>query len=152
MSALYCFTITILWHVIVFIFIISWEHDAFYKENIKISIKKIRKREKFYENFFKIKKWKDKIPQYIGKNGFSKKRFISFNISYLKEFIAETYRGEFDHLACCAIIPFLFVLSSLQTAVFFSVMVILINLPCIFIQRYNRARLRKIILLKYNLK
>jgi glycosyl-4,4'-diaponeurosporenoate acyltransferase len=122
--------------------------SSLYREDLKISIVKINKRKKFYENFFMIKKWKDKIPQYIGKGGFSKKRFKSCSVSYIKEFISETYRGEFDHAACCAIIPVLFFLASAKVAVLFSLFIILINFPCIFIQRYNRVRLRRILLRK----
>jgi len=138
--------VILVWHFVVFIYITRRGYKFFYRNNKIKDIKVFQKREKFYENIFKIKFWKDKIPQYIGKNGFSKKNFKSFNFSYLKEFIAETYRGEIYHAECCMIIPLLFFASSLNIAICLSIFIIFINLPCIFIQRYNRARLRKLLI------
>ena len=101
----------------------------------------------FYVKFLKIKKWKDCLPQYTSKNGFSKKH-INFNkntdLSYINEFITETCRAEWNHLACCFYFLFAFMVNSLKNAIIFSFIPILANLPFLLIQRYNRARLLKV--------
>ena len=83
-----------------------------------------------------IKKWKDLIPQYVSKSGFSKKKMVSLKIDYIKKFIAETYRAELDHLFCCFVIPIIFFLNTAKLSIILSTIVIICNLPCIIIQRY----------------
>lgn len=137
------------WHYLSFRIIILPDSLAFYKEDNKNDFCSFLKKEKFYEKILKIKKWKDKIPQFVIKNGFSKKKIQNFNLEYLKKFIAETYRAEIDHLVCCFSIPVLFLINNLKNiklSYIISGLIILGNLPCILIQRYNRFRIRRICL------
>ena len=90
--------------------------------------------------------WKDLVPQYVGKSGFSKKNMVSLKLEYIKRFIAETYRAEVDHIVCCFIIPFIFLLNSFKISAIFSIIICISNIPCILIQRYNRLRLRQLVL------
>lgn len=143
---LFVSVVVLLWHYISFKIVHHHEKSFFYRDNINYNEKKLLKKEKIYEIIFKIKLWKDKIPQYVSKNGFSKKKLQSLNISYLRDFISETYRAEINHILCCLIIPVLFFLSTINIALIVSFLVFLGNIPCIMIQRYNRFRIRRIIL------
>jgi len=138
--------IVLAWHYMSFKIVHDREKSFFYRDNKNYSEKKLLKKEKIYEVIFKIKLWKDKIPQYVSKNGFSKKNLKSLKINYLKDFISETYRAETNHILCCLIIPTLFFLSATNVALIISFLVFLGNIPCIMIQRYNRFRIRRIIL------
>lgn len=138
--------IVILWHYMSFKLVNFRKSSFFYKEENCFDKISFFKKEKFYENIFKIKHWKDKIPQYVAKNGFSKKKIENFDLDYLKRFISETYRAEVNHFICCLIIPFLFFCKYIMISTIVSVLIILGNVPCILIQRYNRLRIRRIIL------
>lgn len=102
---------------------------------------------KFYTKKLKIKKWKDRLPQYIAKNGFSKRNLESIknDPSYIERFVIETCRAEWNHTLCCAYCILSFVLShSAVNASVISLITLAANLPYILIQRYNRIRLQKL--------
>ena len=146
MSILSNIVVITLWHYFSFKLTVYPDSQVFYVKDRICNSSTFLRKERFYENVFKIKLWKDKIPQYIRKNGFSKKNVKSLNLSYLKKFIAETYRAEINHFLCCLVIPLLFFINNLLDSYVFSFLVMLGNLPCVLIQRYNRFRLRRIIL------
>lgn len=137
----------LIWHALVWIF--CRQANASFFDPSK-SIYKIRKWEianSFYTRKLKIKKWKDKLPSYTAKNGFSKKQLKSISEidpRYIKDFITETCRGEWDHLMCCAYILIAFWINPLPYAVLFSSIVVFCNLPFVAIQRYNRLRLLRL--------
>lgn len=97
-----------------------------------------------YSKKLKIKAWKDELPQYISKNGFSKKNFSSLSLEYVNRFILETCRAEWAHRKCLWIGAALMIVNRFFTGVIFTFFVLLINLPYICIQRYNRIRLMKV--------
>ena len=134
------------WHYISFKVVTRPSYKLFYEGEKDCDPKKLLKLERFYEKVLKIKIWKDKIPQYISRSGFSKRKIKSLDLNYLNRFICETYRAEADHFMCCLIMPFLFFLNKLESFIFFSILIMLGNIPCILIQRYNRCRLRRLIM------
>lgn len=145
-SFLISVVIVTLWHYISFKLVSFQSNSFFYKEENYLDEILFFKKEKIYENVFKIKYWKDKIPQYVSKNGFSKKKIETFDLEYLKKFISETYRAEINHFLCCLIIPFLFFNKYAIISTIISILIVIGNVPCILIQRYNRLRIRRIIL------
>ena len=86
---------------------------------------------------------KEHVPQFTGKDGFSKEH-MSNNVSveYLNEFIAETCRAEWTHETQGLSIIFTFLANPPGYSLFFTFFVLLINMPCTAIQRYNRFRLQ----------
>lgn len=98
----------------------------------------------FYQKRLKIKLWKDYLPQYISKNGFSKNNLDSLSIDYIDKFILETCRGEWAHKKCMLISVLLFFFNRFCIGVFFGSIVLFINLPYVCIQRYNRIRFLRI--------
>ena len=97
---------------------------------------------RFYRDTLKINRWKDRVPQHIGRDGFSKARMEKRPTpDYLDAFLAETCRGEWYHTACLAGIPTVLLLCPLPWSIVFSVLMVLVHGACIVIQRYNRVRL-----------
>jgi len=101
---------------------------------------------KFYQDHFRIAAWKDKLPAVDGLNTVSKKSLNGVSPEYLRQFIVETCRGESDHVR-----------SILETAVFvlwnplwlfccIFVLSMVGHAPFIFIQRYNRPRLQRLLM------
>jgi glycosyl-4,4'-diaponeurosporenoate acyltransferase len=95
-----------------------------------------------YQRLFKIKRWKDSLPE-LGdfiKSIFPKKEIASLDKKYLKKYVVETCRAELCHWS---IILTVFLVSfwsdsAMRTYVF--LLALVLNLPYIFIQRYNRPR------------
>jgi len=100
----------------------------------------------FYDDVFKIKKWKHILPDgaKTHKGGFPKGHLQSYDPDYLKAFIAETGRAEIFHVL--QILPFwVFGLWSPPFAIWIMLgYAIIVNVPCILAQRYNRPKLIKI--------
>ncbi|MGM0835480.1 MAG: glycosyl-4,4'-diaponeurosporenoate acyltransferase [Bacillota bacterium] len=99
----------------------------------------------FYKRIM-IKRWKDLAPDgsAIFSESFSKRNLSNRSFFYLHQFILETKRGEVAH--AITIIPG--VLFFLWNPPSVGVMMVLYgffaNLPFLFIQRYNRFRILKI--------
>lgn len=97
----------------------------------------------FYKRVFQIHKWKHLLPDGAKTHaaGFQKKHLRTLDPVYIQKFIAETGRAEIFHWL--QIVPFwIFGLWS----PFFVIWIMLgyaliVNLPCIIAQRYNRPRL-----------
>lgn len=102
-----------------------WEHGGrWYRENLK------------------IQQWKDKVPQHVGKEGFSKRHLTDVSIDYLDEFILETCRGEWLHRKDCICALITLLINPFLVGVVMSFLILLGNLPFAMIQRYNRFRLQ----------
>lgn len=105
------------------------------------------KEKKFYEKL-KIRKWKDKIPEIAGFTGFHKNKIADpKSVEYIERFLLETCYGEIVHITSCAtsyLILLLFPLYELWFAVAIPVATVslLMNLPSLFILRYNSYKLR----------
>ncbi len=136
----------ILWHLII-LFLCRILPDSFFNPN-KFLYRKYNweKNGNFYVKKLKIKKWKDKLPQYVAKDGFSKRNLNSINPndSYINTFIMETCRAEWNHFMCSMYAIISFAINTFSYALIFSVIPIVANLPFLIIQRYNRIRLSKL--------
>ena len=103
-----------------------------------------------YKKIFKVHKWKKYLPdgaKYF-KGDFEKKQMKSFDPEYIEKFLSESCRAELVHwlgMIPFIIFPFLF---SLKIGLILIVYSLIVNLPCIITQRYNRPRLQSILHLK----
>ena len=100
-----------------------------------------------YESLFAIKRWKDRLPDGASwfTRGFPKSTLKSANPDYLERFIRETWRGELCHWAALACAP-VFALWNPPWAIWVMALCgLLLNVPCILAQRYNRLRLRRLL-------
>ena len=104
------------------------------------------KEKKFYEKL-KIRKWKDAVPEIGQFTGFRKNKIADpKSVEYLDRFLLEICYGELGHIMS---IPFgflillLFPITKIWIAVSVPVAIIniLMNLPSLFILRYNSYKL-----------
>lgn len=105
-----------------------------------------------YERVLRIKRWKDRLPEAgaLFRGGFSKRRVERHDRAYLAEFAVATRRAELAHWAIVVLAPTFFAWMPLfgmpwwlATAMFGYGVVA--NVPCILVQRYNRARLERVL-------
>jgi len=100
-------------------------------------------RGKIYRDIFRIHKWKKLLPDgaKMFDTGFPKGELKNTEKEYLDAFIKETCRAEMSHWL--QIIPFwIFGLWSPPFVIIIMLLYALVlNMPCIIAQRYNRPRL-----------
>lgn len=100
-----------------------------------------------YRRWLRINRWKDKLPEAgaLFSDGVSKRRLPGHEIGGLPLFVRETRRAELGHWWAMACGP-LFVLWNPPLAAGLLVAYgVLVNLPFILIQRYNRLRTQALI-------
>ncbi len=100
-----------------------------------------------YRRLFRVHRWKKYLPDgaAISKKGYRKKKLPPPQPDNLEKFLLESCRAEMTHLI--AIFPFwvfIFIGSPL-IVVLMLIYALLINLPCIIAQRYNRPRLARLL-------
>ncbi|MFS0840145.1 glycosyl-4,4'-diaponeurosporenoate acyltransferase [Paenibacillus sp. 1P03SA] len=102
---------------------------------------------KFYERVFRIKAWKGLLPDGgdVFKGGFAKKHLAAKNPAYFRTFIAESRRAEFTHYLVMLPAPLFFLWNEAWVGVIMLVYAVLVNVPCVLAQRYNRIRLERVL-------
>ena len=100
-----------------------------------------------YEQVLRIKRWKNQLPEAGGvfPGGFRKSSVGAGDRAVMLRFLAETRRAEYVHIAI-----WLFWLVALFWMSVWGVLVNLavgtgFNLPCVWVQRYNRIRLQHVL-------
>ena len=102
---------------------------------------------RFYEGVFRIKHWKDRLPdaaRWFG-GGFAKGTLNGADPDYLRRFIRETWRGELCHWFALACAPVFFLWNPWWGDAIIVGYAVTANLPCILAQRYNRARFQRLL-------
>lgn len=101
---------------------------------------------RFYERVFAIRRWKDLLPDgapwFAG--GFSKRDLAGTDPGYLQRFLRETRRGELCHWFAAAGVPVFFTWNPWWGDLIIVAYAAAANLPCILTQRYNRARMLRL--------
>ena len=99
---------------------------------------------KWYRRRLRIDRWKDRLPEAGGlfPGGTSKRRLPSYDAAGLEAFARETRRAELTHwwALCCGPL-FIFWNPPLAAALLIGYGIV-VNLPFILIQRYNRFRIQ----------
>lgn len=102
---------------------------------------------RIYEKLFKIKKWKDRVPD-VSKMvpGIVPRKAMKMpGVEELNGMINETCVAELTHLVLIPLgIPILFIIQGWIGTVIFLVDIFMGNLPFAIIQRYNRFRYLKL--------
>jgi glycosyl-4,4'-diaponeurosporenoate acyltransferase len=108
--------------------------------------RKWEKNGKIYVRTFRLKRWKKKLPDgaALFKKGFQKKHLKGIDDIYLDNFIRETCRAELTHWVMFLLSPVFFIWNIWWVGIIMIIYAILVNLPCIIIQRYNRIRLKRV--------
>ncbi|MFH1639890.1 MAG: glycosyl-4,4'-diaponeurosporenoate acyltransferase [Chloroflexota bacterium] len=99
-----------------------------------------------YVRFFRVRAWKKRLPDAadIFKIGFEKKHLKKVDDRYFGEFIKETCRAEITHWVAFLFTTVFFLWNLWWVGSTMVVYALVVNLPCIVTQRYNRIRLQAI--------
>ena len=135
------FWIVVLWHVAFFLACIKLPESRFDFQRSRFMPRDWEKGGRWYRDKLRIQEWKDKVPQFVSKDGFSKEHFTDMSLEYLDEFIMETCRAEWTHMNNCISVVVLLIVNPISVGLVVSFMVLLGNVPFAIIQRYNRFRL-----------
>ena len=102
---------------------------------------------RFYEQWVRIKRWKDRLPEAgaLFRGGVSKRHVGSADRASLERFAVETRRAELTHWLILAASPWFFLWNPWWLGLAMLGYGIVANVPCLAIQRYNRARLLRMI-------
>ena len=101
---------------------------------------------RWYANVWRIKAWKDAMPEAGGffPGGFVK-RYVRRDTRHLERFLIETRRAEWVHWVIFLLWPVSAVWNPPWAVGAMFMYAVAANLPCIAIQRYNRARLLRMV-------
>ena len=103
---------------------------------------------KLYEDIFKVKSWKQLLPDGGGlwkKRGYKKRHLEDLSEENLERFLLESCRAELTHWLVISLFwVFGFFLPASATGLML-IIALLGNLPCIIPQRYNRPRVLKLL-------
>lgn len=131
------------YHMVIFVIAVKRPQSAFREDQPRYRMKKFERGGRFYKKTLKIHLWKEFVPQFIGRDGFSKEHLErEVSAEYLDAFIAETCRGEWTHRIQGWSAVFVCIWNPPLLGLLFAGVILLISLPCVAIQRYNRFRLQ----------
>ena len=102
---------------------------------------------RFYEDWMAVRAWKDLLPDgaVFLRGTFSKKHLASYEPAYLARFSRETCRGEAVHWVTLAFAPLFFAWNPPWAGWVMVAYAVVANIPCIVAQRYNRARISRML-------
>jgi glycosyl-4,4'-diaponeurosporenoate acyltransferase len=101
-----------------------------------------------YQEVFRIKKWKQHLPdgaRVLGRLGFRKKQLNDTSAGYFEAFSIETCRAELTHWIIILFAPFFFLWNLQGVGLFMIFYALLENVPFIIAQRYNRYRFKRLL-------
>ncbi|NCB48071.1 MAG: glycosyl-4,4'-diaponeurosporenoate acyltransferase [Clostridia bacterium] len=123
--------------------------DKFFNNNKGIyKTQKFEKNGKIYDDIFKVKKWKHLLPDggaIYKKKGYAKKKLSDYSTNNLIKFLIESCRAELTHWLPISLFWVFFLFTTPLVGFFMFVYSIIVNLPCIFAQRYNRPRIARLL-------
>ena len=101
---------------------------------------------RFYVDVARIRRWKRFLPEAGAafRGGFDKRRLQGRAPEDLERFAVETRRAELSHWLALLPAPLFMALNPPLLAPFMAAYALVVNLPCIAAQRYNRIRLRRV--------
>ena len=96
----------------------------------------------WYARMLHIKAWKDRLPELgaLFSGGFAK-RGATCDVAYLERLTIETRRAEWVHWVAFLLWPVFAVWNPPWAVAVMFVYALVVNAPCLVVQRYNRARL-----------
>lgn len=98
-----------------------------------------------YEAAFRIRYWKHLLPDGAALCGrFRKKTLEKSDSVYIKKFIQETCRAEMMHWILLAMAGVFFIWNDWWIGLIMVLYALIVNMPCIIAQRFNRIRLCRI--------
>ncbi|MFT9056629.1 MAG: hypothetical protein ABF449_08380 [Ethanoligenens sp.] len=109
---------------------------------------RFEKHGRIYDRIFRVSRWKHLLPDggmVWKKRGFKKKHLDNFSEENLIRFLIESARGELTHWL--AIFPFwvFWFFTPPNVPWMMLAYALIVNLPCIIAQRYNRPRVQRLL-------
>jgi glycosyl-4,4'-diaponeurosporenoate acyltransferase len=103
---------------------------------------------RIYDKIFRVSSWKQLLPEgsiASKQRRFKKKHLKNFSEENLNKFLLESARAELTHWL--AILPFWLFGFFVPAKVIWYMLIyaLLVNLPCIITQRYNRPRVQRLL-------
>ena len=137
----------VLWVFIVGFFASKLKDSFLSKDYSFTNLLNFEKDASWFRKYLKIDKWKDRVPELGGVfgDGFQKRSIDLGTREQLELFIRETRRAELAHWVMTAGWIITIAFNPLWAIVFNLVFAHIVNFPCLIIQRYNRARLIKVL-------
>ncbi|WOC32706.1 MULTISPECIES: glycosyl-4,4'-diaponeurosporenoate acyltransferase CrtO family protein [Caproicibacterium] len=129
------------WHGTTFLLSVKLSNSYFQPDSALYRPWKWEKGGRWYRDVLHINEWKDRVPQFVGSGGFSKKHITDVSLDYLDNFISETCRAEWMHTWNLGSIFLTLIINQSVVGVTFTVLIFMGNAPFAMIQRYNRFRL-----------
>jgi glycosyl-4,4'-diaponeurosporenoate acyltransferase len=104
-------------------------------------------RGRWYERTFRIGRWKDRLPEAgaFFDGGMAKRTLPARRAGGVERFAAETRRAELAHWASFACLPFCVIWNDALGVALMVAYGLVVNLPLIAIQRFNRGRTDRIL-------
>jgi glycosyl-4,4'-diaponeurosporenoate acyltransferase len=101
---------------------------------------------RIYESIFKVKRWKGLLPDgaAVFRSGFRKKRLLSVDMEYVQRFVVEICRAELTHWIILAFSVVFFIWNPWWVGLIMIAYALVVNMPCVITQRYNRIRLKRL--------
>ncbi|HVE93807.1 MAG TPA: hypothetical protein VNB24_02715 [Acidimicrobiales bacterium] len=100
-----------------------------------------------WQRVARVRSWKRRLPEagaaFAG--GFDKSSIGGRSVQALERYAAETRRAELSHWVVMAAAPFFALWNPWYAAVAMLVYGVAVNVPCIISQRYNRARILRLL-------
>lgn len=123
----------------------------FAKEGPVTRLRPFERDGRWYEDRLAIKSWKARLPELGGlfRDGFSKRQLRSESVDELERFVVETRRAELTHWVVMAAGPFFLLWNPWGLGLVMVAYGAIANLPCLVTQRYNRARLLRVVALAH---
>ena len=99
-----------------------------------------------YQKYFKVKSWKDKMPEgsQFFTNSYNKRELKDNSPETINEFLVEVNRAEVTHWGILFTLPIVLLFNPRWTYKIHSIYALSANIPFIIIQRYNRPRFEAI--------
>lgn len=100
---------------------------------------------RIYQSLLRIKTWKGLLPDgaAVSKSGFRKKHLGNPDAVYIRRFILETCRAELTHWVIFVFSVVFFIWNDWWIGMIMIAYGLVVNMPCIVTQRYNRIRLKR---------
>lgn len=120
----------------------AFDHDTFWTR-----LRPFEADGRFWERTVRIKRWKHRLPEAgdFFDGGFDKKRLHGDDPAALERFVVETRRAEVTHWVVLAAAPAFVLWNPWWLALVMATFAVVANVPCLITQRYNRARLVRIL-------
>ncbi len=123
--------------------------DRFFSSNsFFFRAHRLEREGRIYDRIFRVSHWKHLLPdcgKVWKKRGLRKKKLENFSEENLNRFLIESAQGEMTHWL--AIFPFwlFWLFTPPMVPWMMLIYALLVNIPCIIAQRYNRPRVQRLL-------